>query len=354
MIRSEIIGTGAYMPTEIVENQAFLKNKFFTEDRKLIEQPTETIIRKFKAITGIEQRRYASAEIVSSDMGAFAAEQAIQSSGIDRESIDLIIVAHNYGEVKYAGGPLDMVPSVASRIKNKLSINNVHCIPYDIIFGCPGWVQGMIQANMAIRCGDAQICLVIGTETLSRVLDPSDRDSMIFSDGAGACIVRRTDTGNSGIINTTVRSDTGYELDYINSAAQNDGEVEEQRFIKMKGRKVYEYALKYVPQAMKECLDQSGESIHDLKMIFLHQANDKMDEAIVRRFFELYGIADLPENIMPMNISYMGNSSVATVPTLLYQVIHKKIGSFALNRGDLILFASVGAGMNINAITYRW
>jgi 3-oxoacyl-[acyl-carrier-protein] synthase-3 len=89
-------------------------------------------------------------------------------------------------------------------------------------------------------------------------------------------------------------------------------------------------------------------------MIFLHQANDKMDEAIVKRFFELYNVAELPANVMPMNISYMGNSSVATVPTLLHQVLNKEIGSFVLNKGDLIMFASVGAGMNINAITYRW
>lgn len=354
MIRSKIIATGAYIPTEIVDNQYFLSSNFFTDDQNKIEQPTETIIRKFKAITGIEQRRYAPLGIAASDMGTFAAEEAIRISGIDRESIDLIIVAHNYGEMKYPGAPRDMVPSVASRIKNKLGIQSTSCIPYDIIFGCPGWVQGLIQADMAIRCGDARVCLVIGAETLSRVLDVSDRDSMIFSDGAGACIVQASTEGISGIINTAARSDTGLELDYISSAGENSGEEKEARFIKMKGRKVYEYALKYVPQAMKECFDRSGEHIKDLKMIFLHQANDKMDEAIVKRFFELYNVVELPAHVMPMNISYMGNSSVATVPTLLHQVLNKEIGSFVLNSGDLIMFASVGAGMNINAITYRW
>ncbi|ERJ57413.1 3-oxoacyl-ACP synthase III family protein [Sphingobacterium paucimobilis] len=354
MIRSKIIGTGAYIPTEVIANHCFLNSDFFTDDGSKIEQSTETIIRKFKAITGIEQRRYARQGISASDMGAFAAEEAIKRSGIDRESIDLIIVAHNYGEMDHPGAPRDMVPSVASRIKNKLEIQSTSCIPYDIIFGCPGWVQGLIQADMAIRCGDVRTCLVIGTDTLSRVLDSSDRDSMIFSDGAGACIVQADNSSSSGIINTAVRSDTGIELDYIISAGENSGAVEEPRFIKMKGRKVYEYALKYVPQAMKECFDRSGEDIHDLKMIFLHQANDKMDEAIVKRFFELYDIAELPENVMPMNISHMGNSSVATIPTLLHQVMNKEIGDFKVNKGDLIMFASVGAGMNINAITYRW
>lgn len=354
MIRSKIIGTGAYIPTEVVDNEFFLNNTFFTDEHTEIQQPVETIIRKFKAITGIEQRRYAPVGLAASDMGASAADEAIRLSGIDRESIDLIIVAHNYGEMKYPGAPREMVPSVASRVKNKLGIQNTACIPYDIIFGCPGWVQGLIQADMAIRSGDAQTCLVIGTETLSRVLDPTDRDSMIFSDGAGACILIAAETATSGIINAAVRSDTGYELDYISSSSKNSGEAGEPQYIKMKGRKVYEYALKYVPQSMKECFDKSGEQISDLKMIFLHQANDKMDEAIVKRFFELYGIENLPENIMPMNISHMGNSSVATVPTLLHQVLNKEIGSFELNKGDLIMFASVGAGMNINAVTYRW
>src|SRR5690606_4006451 len=111
----------------------------------------------------------------------------------------------------------------------------------------------------------------------------------------------------------------------------------------MKGRKVYEYALKHVPLAMKECFDRSAENIEDLKMIFLHQANEKMDEAIVKRFLELYGIEDFPKNIMPMNISTMGNSSVATIPTLLHQVLSGELDSFRLSGGDVIMFASVGA-----------
>jgi 3-oxoacyl-[acyl-carrier-protein] synthase III len=354
MARSKIIGTGAHIPIQNIANDYFLNHTFFNNDRTAIEQSSETIIRKFKAITGIEQRRYAPVGTVASDMATLAAEEAIANAGIDRESIDLLIVAHNYGDMKYPGAPRDMVPSLASRVKYNLGIKNTSCIPYDIIFGCPGWLQALVQADAAIRSGDAETCLVIGTETLSRVLDPSDRDSMIFSDGAGACIIQRNITGDSGIINTAVRSDTAEELGYIFSAGTNKGEEPEPRFIKMNGRKVYEYALKNVPQAMKACFDKSGRNISDLKMVFLHQANDKMDEAIVERFFELYGIKDLPGNIMPMNIAMMGNSSVATIPTLLHQVLSGEIGTFHLSEGDLIMFASVGAGMNINALTYKW
>lgn len=354
MIRSKITGTGAHIPAQNVTNEHFLNHIFYNEDHTEIEQSPETIIRKFKAITGIEQRRYAPEGKVASDMGTLAAEEAIVNAAIDRESIDLIIVAHNYGDMKYHGAPRDMVPSIASRIKHNLGIRNVKCIPYDIIFGCPGWLQALLQADLAIRAGDADTALVIGSETLSRVVDPSDRDGMIFSDGAGACILQRKASGNSGIVNTAVRSDTSEELAFITSAGTNKGDELEPLFIKMKGRKVYEYALKHVPQAMKDCFDKSGKHIRALKMIFLHQANDKMDEAIVKRFFELYGIEKLPENIMPMNIATMGNSSVATIPTLLHQVLRGELGTFRLSEGDLIMLASVGAGMNINALTYIW
>lgn len=343
------------MPDQDVPNESFVGHVFFDDNQQEIPQPSETIIRKFSAITGIERRRYASAGMMASDMGAVAAQQAIDLSGIDAESIDMIIVAHNYGDMKHHGAPRDMVPSLSSRIKHKLGIKSTKCIPYDIMFGCPGWLQGVIQADQAIQMKAAKTCLVVGAETLSRVLDPTDRDSMVFSDGAGACIVQGTmDEPKTGIISTAVRSDTSEELDYIYSDAANNGAEKEERFIKMKGRKVYEYALKYVPQAMKDCLDQSGEDIHALKMIFMHQANEKMDAAIVDRFYELFGITELPPHIMPMNIATMGNSSVATIPTLLHQVSSGQMESFQLAPGDLIMFASVGAGMNINAVTYRW
>ena len=120
----------------------------------------------------------------------------------------------------------------------------------------------------------------------------------------------------------------------------------------MQGRKVYEFALSHVPEAMKSCLNQSGVDIQDLKKIFIHQANEKMDEAIVKRFYRLYK-KKVPESVLPMNIEFYGNSSVATIPTLFDQVLNGEKEGHHLAEGDVILFASVGAGMNINAITYQ-
>jgi 3-oxoacyl-[acyl-carrier-protein] synthase-3 len=121
----------------------------------------------------------------------------------------------------------------------------------------------------------------------------------------------------------------------------------------MYGRKIYEFALTNVPSAMKIALDKSGAKITDVKKILIHQANEKMDEAIVQRFYELYG-KSMPEKIMPMSIRTLGNSSVATVPTLLDLILNKQLPEHAINEGDLVLLASVGAGMNINAVVYQF
>jgi len=121
----------------------------------------------------------------------------------------------------------------------------------------------------------------------------------------------------------------------------------------MYGRKIYEFAVTHVPAAMKECLDKSGVPIHQVKKILIHQANEKMDEAIVKRFYKLYDM-EMPESIMPMSIRELGNSSVATIPTLLDLIRRGKMENQRLQKGDVVIFASVGAGMNINAIVYRY
>ncbi len=355
MINAVITGTGAYIPENIKKNEDFLSHTFYTPQHIKIDTPAGDTIRRFGEITGIRERVYAPPGICSSDMAAIAAKEAIISSAVDPESIDYILVAHNYGDRPDVRKTGDNVPSLASRVKHKLGIKNPQCIPYDMIFGCPGWLQALIQANMYIKSGYAKNCLVIGADTLSRVIDTADRDSMLFSDGAGACIVQHKENeGPAGIITSTVRSDTGEELGFIYSDTSNLPEEHENLYLKMKGQKVYQYAVSHVPGAMKECLDKAGIPISKLKMIFLHQANEKMDAAIGREFYKLYGIDGLPGNVMPMNIGWMGNNSVATIPILLHQVITGRLPGFVLEQGDSILLASVGAGMNINAVAYTY
>ncbi|MBG9378548.1 ketoacyl-ACP synthase III [Panacibacter sp. DH6] len=348
-----ITGTGSYLPTITKANTDFGTQAFFSE----VSQPMTTnqadLIEKFKKITGIEERRYASKELTTSDIAAIAAKGAVEDSGIDPETLDVIIVAHNFGNVIQGTIQSDAVPSLANRVKHHLQIKNPKCVAYDLLFGCPGWLQGVIQADAFFKAGMAKNALVVGAETLSRVIDQYDRDSMIFSDGAGAVVMQyKEDT--AGILGCTAASHSLDEISYINMAkSYHPGSDEAIRYIKMKGRKVYEYALKFVPQAMKECLEISGVKIEDVKKIFIHQANEKMDQAIVDALYVMYGYSKAPIDIMPMTVHYLGNSSVATIPTLYDLVLHGKDAEHSLHKGDIIMFASVGAGMNINAACYR-
>ena len=349
-----ITGTGSYIPSIVKTNQSFVNNSFYAENGELIATPSEEIVEKFKDITGIAERRYADANENTSEMASKAAVLAIKDAGIDPETIDQIIVAHNFGNVLPGTIQTDTIPAIASRVKNQLGIRNPNCVAYDILFGCPGWIQGVIQADAFIKSGMAKRCLVVGAETLSRVVDPHDRDSMIFSDGAGACIVEGDTDSESGILAASVQShcnEEAYFL-YLGKTYHPAGE-EETRYIKMKGRKVYEYAIKNVPIAMKECIEKAGVDIKDIKKFFLHQANEKMDEGFIKALYKLYGTREVPENIMPMSIHVLGNSSVATIPTLYDMVKHGKYPEHQLHKGDIVIFASVGAGMNINAICYR-
>ena len=354
MTSSVITGTGTYIPLLKKENATFLNNRFLNEDGTSFSSENEVIIEKFKGITGIEERRYAKPEFSASDLGFFAAQKAIEEAKINSEELDYIILAHNFGDVKKNAIQSDILPSLATRVKYRLGIENPNCVAYDILFGCPGWIEGVIQAQAFIKAGIAKKCLVIGAETLSRVVDKHDRDSMIYSDGAGACIVEASENSSSGILShatQTFTKEEAYFLHFGNSFDKN--EDENVRYIKMNGRKIYEFALTNVPLAMKLALDKSGISIDEVKKIFIHQANEKMDEAIVKRFFRLYK-KPTPEGVMPMSIHKLGNSSVATVPTLLDLVLKGKIENQQVNKGDVIILASVGAGMNINAIVYRY
>ena len=349
----KITGVGSYIPQAVEKNEDFNAHTFLNADGTEIAYDNDVIIEKFKAITGIEERRYAKDDLNSSDLGTRAAQKAIEDAGIDPETLDYLICAHNYGDVKKGSNFSDIMPSIATRIKHNLRIKNASCVAYDLLFGCPGWIEGVIQAQAYIKAGMAKKCLVIGTEMLSRVVDEHDRDSMIYSDGAGATVIEQddTDTGILSFETATFTYDEAYFL--FNGSSYNASVNQDIKYIKMYGRKIYNFALTHVPNAMKSCLDKSGIAIKDVKKIFIHQANEKMDEAICERFYKLYDYP-MPEGVMPMSIHKLGNSSVATVPTVFDLVRKGKLATHEISEGDVVIFASVGAGMNINAIVYRY
>ncbi len=348
----KITGSGCYIPTEIVSNKDFADHVFLNDDGTPFPHPNNIVAEKFLEITGIQERRYVTDDLQTSDIAFIAAKRAIDDAQIDPETLDYIIFAHNFGNVKKGAIQTDLVPSLATRVKFDLRIQNPKCVAYDMLFGCPGWLEGVIQAQAFIKAGMAKKCLVIGAETLSRVVDLHDRDSMIYSDGAGATIIEATDQDGGILAHETASFtyDEAYYLYFGNSF--NKAYDPDVRYIKMHGRKIYEFALSQVPKAMKECLDKSGATIGDVKKILIHQANEKMDEAIVQRFYKLH-CQTTPDEIMPMSIHKLGNSSVATIPTLYDLLVKGELETHSIEKGDVILFASVGAGMNVNAIVYK-
>jgi 3-oxoacyl-[acyl-carrier-protein] synthase-3 len=354
-LKAEIIGIGSYYPERIVPNTHFLDWEFYDVNRNRIETPNEVIIEKFKAITGIEERRWMEDDMVASDMAVIAAQRALDDSGINPDELDYIIAATNFGDVESGSNFSDFMPAVASRIKDRLKLANPKAIAFDVIFGCPGWLQALIMGNQFMKAGDAKYAMIVGVEALSRVVDPYDRDAMIFADGAGVVIIKLNDEENgSGILSYKTVSHAHPQAGLLyNDSSFNPNHKINGKYIRMQGHKIYEYALTEVPAAMKAAMDESGHDIDEIKKVFIHQANEKMDEQIVRRFYRLYK-KQAPEHVMPMNINKLGNSSVATIPTLMDMVRNGELENQELNKGDLILLASVGAGMNINAVVMKY
>ena len=139
----KITGSGSYVPEIRVKNTDFGSHVFLNEDGSPFAYSNDVVISKFKSITGIEERRYAEPHHTTSDIAFFAAEKAIKNANIDPETLDYIIFAHNFGDVKSDAIQSDSVPSLATRVKFKLRIQNPKCVAYDVLFGCPGWIEGV-------------------------------------------------------------------------------------------------------------------------------------------------------------------------------------------------------------------
>ncbi len=355
-VYTKIVGTGSYLPTRIIKNEHFNEFTFFDPSTmKLFDKSNEDIILKFNEITNISERRWISDELNNSDMAALAVKDACESANIDPETLDFIMVGHNFGDVDPGSTRVDILPSLANRVKAKLGIKNPACFCHDIVSGCPGWTQGMITADAYIRSGIANRGIVVGSDVLSRISDPHDRDMMIYADGAGATIVEAVESDEpTGILSQASRSDSVSFWNLLTNGDSFNPELNgSDQYIKMYGHKLYVYALTYVPGVVKESLDKAGLHLSDIKKVLIHQANEKMDDAILKNVFKLYNEKHIPEGIMPMTIEKLGNSSTATVPTLLDLVAKGKLEGHEINPGDYIILCSVGAGMNINSIVYK-
>src|SRR5690606_9800009 len=175
-IYSVFTGTGSYVPTKQIKNDFFHSNEFYDSTGKKLDTPNEEITRKFEEITTIAERRYAEDDQVTSDLALIASNKAIETAGIDKEELEYIILENNVAEARVNDMQIEVVTTMAARLKQKLGIRDPAAIAYDVLFGCPGWVQAVIQEDYHIKSGEAKKILVVGADVRSRISDPHDRD----------------------------------------------------------------------------------------------------------------------------------------------------------------------------------
>lgn len=351
-ITSVIAATGACGSLQAVGPEHFLDRTFLSMDGNPLPAATADTIRKVGEISGIRQRLLAPANKVCSDLAAEAGKGALDQAGFDPEQLDLILVAHIFGDIGMDGTPTLTLPNLAATVKHKLGIRDPRCMAVDVIHGCAGWIEALTQADARIRSGQIKSALVIGADCISRAMDPCDRDSLLFADGAGACLLVASRSGHEGIVAQRSASWCGPELSYL---SMSQGVLDQERwFMRMDGRKVFQHACNQVPLLVKEMLDEQELTPLDIRYFVFHQANEKILACMARHLRELYPGSHLPPEAIPMNISDHGNCSTATVPTLLHQLATGDLVEAPPKPGDLIVLASVGAGMHANAVLYRW
>ncbi|MEK6918253.1 MAG: 3-oxoacyl-[acyl-carrier-protein] synthase III C-terminal domain-containing protein [Nanoarchaeota archaeon] len=354
-----ITGTGSYIPSSVIPNSYFLNSEFYDSNGNKSDTPNQEAIDKCSDITKIEERRYAEDNELASDLGRKAAVKALDNSKIDSETLDYIIFAQNFGDIDPKYMRTNQVPNLATRVKKKLGIKNRKTESYDIPFGCPGWVQGLIVAHRFFQSGDGKRAIVIGAETLSRVADSHDRDSMIYSDGAGAVVLERVASETPvGILSYAVDCGDSSCVDAMGMGESYGPNKDGRLYFKMRtGHDVFEYAVKYMPGVIKESIDKAGLELEDITKIAIHQANERLDHSVVKRLFKLYGTNPTPDqikNIMPMIISWLANNSVATCPTVLDLLFRGELNNHSLDAGDNVVITAIGAGgPNINSLVYK-
>ena len=353
--RSIISGTGSVIPELLVPNSDFESHEFYDRNGARIEKSGAEIVAKLESITGIRERRYIPFEQDSIQLMTDASRLAVEDAGLDVNDLSGIIVAHNAGNMVPDTGAFHTVPNLAAALKHELHSTNHNCFAYDVLFGCPGWLQAIIQAHHAIQCDGAEHILVTGLEVASRLLDPHDPDSMILADGCGACVVSRSDTAEKGVLSYSTFSHAMDDNRIIYLGTSNKPGVEGSCYFHMNGRAVYKYATEWVPKVILNALEKSGLNIGEIDLFLFHQANEKMLEAIAANLANLCDVpTDSLRNKIPMTIDFLGNTSVATIPTMLDLIRKQKLEGYEIHDGDVVVMASVGAGMHCNAIVYRF
>lgn len=324
IIRSRIIGCGSYLPARILGNEE-LAVQVDTSDEWIVTR------------TGIHCRHIAADGELTSDLGARAAERALEDAGMTADGVDLIIVA--------TSTPDDTFPATATQVQAKLG--TTAGAAFDVQAVCSGFVFGLAVADNFIRAGQARTALVIGAETYSRILDWQDRGTcVLFGDGAGAVVVTQTRTnaatsGEPAILSTHLHSDGRHrDILYVDGGPSRTGTV---GMLRMSGREVFRHAVSCLASVAHEALAANGFGVADVDWLIPHQANKRILEGVARKLA-------IPAERVVSTVEHHANTSAASIPLALDEAVRDG----RIKAGDLLLLEAIGGGLTWGAALVRW
>ena len=321
MMTTRIVGTGAYVPEQIATN----------DDLARIGETNDEWIR---SRTGIGERRIATTE-TNSYMAAQAAKQALDQAGIAPEDVDLILLATSSPDYCFPNGACEIQEQIGA----------VNAAGYDISAACTGFVFALNTAHAFIQAGIYRTALVVGADVLSKLLDWTDRGTcVLFGDGAGAVVVQAADRG---VIGVKMHSD-GTKGGVLTCGSRTNGNFllgkkPELGYMTMDGQEVFKFAVKKVPEIIKELLEENRTSLEEIRYFVLHQANYRIIESVAKRLK-----ADISK--FPANMERYGNTSGGSIPLLLDEMNRKGM----LAPGDKIVLSGFGAGLTWGATLVEW
>jgi 3-oxoacyl-[acyl-carrier-protein] synthase-3 len=320
--RSVVLGYGSYLPAKVLTNEDL---------SKIVDTSDEWILER----TGIKRRHIAAEDEKTSDLAFEAARRAMENAGVTAADPDLVIVATTT--------PDETFPSVATKVQGRLGMTRGAA--FDLQAVCSGFVYGLAVADNFIRCGQAKTVLLIGAETMSRLLDWTDRTTcVLFGDGAGAIVLGaeegKGDISDQGVLNTKIFSDGRFhDLLYVDGGPS----MRTVGHLKMQGREVFRHAVTNIAAAIEASVAEAGLKITDIDWFVPHQANIRILDGTARKL----GIA--PERVV-LTIAEHGNTSAASVPLALAA----GLGDGRIKRGDLVLLEAMGGGLTWGAALLRW
>lgn len=323
-MRIGILGTGSYVPEKILTNDDLAK---------IVETSDEWI----RTRTGIEERRIAAPEEATSDLSYIAAERAIENAGIDKDEIGLVIVA--------TMTPDHAAASTAAIVQNRLGID---AAAFDLSAACTGFVYAYSAAYSFIKAGIYKKVLVIGAETMSRVIDWKDRNTcVLFGDGAGAVVLGEVENGGHLAVHLTADGSGASELLVPSSGSRlpvtEETILNKDIYLKMNGREIFKFAVRVFPETVEDVLNQVNMTADDIDVFIPHQANIRIIESIAKRFKQ-------PMEKFYVNLQKYGNTSAATIPLALDEA--NRGGK--LRKGDKIVATGFGGGLTYGSMLIEW